>query len=56
MEEAYKEADRAENMIKYRAEIQSKPKTNWIMSKKKKHEVKKGSKEDLKKISKKFEN
>lgn len=33
MEDAYKEADRAENMIKYKAEIQSRPKTNWIMSK-----------------------
>jgi len=44
IEDAYKEAERAENMIKYKAEIESRPKTNWIMSKKKKHEVKKGSK------------
>jgi len=37
--EAYKEAQRAENLIKYKADIMSRPKAEWHSSKKQKKEL-----------------
>ena len=55
MERAYREATRAQNMITHRDEIKSRPKTEWIMSKKEKETVKKGSKKELKHLKSKFD-
>lgn len=54
MEKAYREATRAENCIKYRAEIQSRPRAEWKTSKKEKQEIKQESFKDLKNIKEKF--
>jgi len=48
IEKAFREAQRAENLITFRKEIKSRPKTEWIMSKKDKEKVKKSSKKELK--------
>lgn len=54
MEKAYREATRAENMIKYKDEIRSRPKAEWKTSKKEKQEIKQESFKDLKNIKEKF--
>ena len=53
--EAMKELQRGENMIKYQAEINSRPKKEWFMGKGKRSEIAVNSKEDLKRIKTKFE-
>lgn len=50
METAFREAKRADNMIKYKDEIKSRPKSEWIHNKEQKQEIKKQSKKDLKSI------
>jgi len=55
IEIAYKEALRAENMVKFKKEIMSRPKTEWHTTKKKAVELKKESKKDLKNIRSNFE-
>lgn len=53
---AYKEAQRAENMIKYRSEIQSRPRAEWHSNRREKLEIKRESFADLKNIKEKFDN
>ena len=48
IELAYKEAARAENLIKYKDEIMSRPKSEWHQSFKRKKDLRKESKKDLK--------
>ena len=55
IERAYKEASRAENMIKYKDEIMSRPKTEWHKSFKEKKDLQKESKKDLKSLGTKFD-
>ena len=55
IEQAYKEALRAENLVKYKHEIMSRPKSEWFTTKKKTDELKKESKKDLKNIKSNFE-
>ena len=49
------EAQRAENLIKYKDEISNRPKTVWLKTEKQKQDIKDKSKEDLKNVSKKFD-
>lgn len=51
---ALREAQRAENMIKYKDEIKSRPKSEWIHNKEQKQEIKKQSKKELSSIKDKF--
>ena len=53
--DAYKEAQRAENLIKYKAEILARPKAEWHSSKKQKKELQRESFKDLKNIRDKFD-
>mmetsp|Transcript_45001 Transcript_45001/g.59704 ORF Transcript_45001/g.59704 Transcript_45001/m.59704 type:complete len:199 (+) Transcript_45001:591-1187(+) len=55
IERAYKEAARAENLVKYRDEIMSRPKTEWHKSFKQKKDLQKESKRDLKTMGAKFD-
>jgi len=55
MEKAYKEAMKAENMWKHRDEIESRPKSEWIMTAKEKSELKIKSKKNLKVMRKDFD-
>lgn len=55
MAEAQKELQRGENMIKYRDEINSRPKKEWFMGAGKRGEIARDSKDDLKRIKTKFE-
>ena len=55
IEIAYKEALRAENMVKFKKDIMSRPKAEWHTTKKKATELKKESKKDLKNIRSNFE-
>lgn len=55
IEKAYKEATRAENMVKYKDEIMSRPKTEWHKTFKEKKDLRKESKKDLKDMGKKFD-
>lgn len=52
---AYKEAQRAENMIKYKAEIHSRARAEWHTNRKAKLELKRESYKDLKNIRDKFD-
>lgn len=52
---AYREAQRAENMIKYRSDIQSRPRAEWHKNKKDKLELKRESFKDLQNIKQKFD-
>lgn len=54
IERAFKEASRAENMVKFRDEIMSRPKTEWHKSYKEKKDLQKESKKDLKNVGEKF--
>lgn len=56
MQEAMKELERSENLIKYRDDIKSRPKKEWFMGKGKRDDIAKESKGDLKTIKDKFEN
>lgn len=51
----YKEAQRAENMVKYKDEIMSRPKPEWHVNYKENKDLQKASKKDLKEIGTKFE-
>ena len=55
IEAAYKEAQRAENLVKYRDEIMSRPKTEWFKSFKEKKDLQNESKKDLKNVGDKFD-
>ncbi len=55
IERAYKEAQRAENMIKYKDEIMSRPKAEWHKNYKEKKDLRKESKKDLKAVADKFD-
>ena len=55
IEQAYREAQRAENMVKYRDEIMSRPKTEWHKTFKEKKDLQKESKKDLKNVGSKFD-
>jgi len=46
---------RAENIIKYKDEIMSRPKTEWHKSFKEKKDLQKESKKDLKNVGTKFD-
>ena len=46
---------RAENVIKYKDEIMSRPKTEWHKSFKEKKDLRKESKRDLKNVGSKFD-
>ena len=54
--EAERELRRSENMIRYKADIESRPKKEWFMGHGKRSNIAKESKEDLKNIKNKFEN
>jgi len=53
---AYKQAQRAENIIKHKKEIMSKPRAEWHTDKKSKLELKRESFKDLQNIRDKFDN
>ena len=55
IERAYMEAQRAENMVKYKDEIMSRPKAEWHKSFKEKKDLRKESKKDLKSVGQKFD-
>lgn len=55
IEWAYKEASRAENMIKYKDDIMSRPKNEWHKSYQEKKDLRKESKKDLKNTGNKFD-
>ena len=55
IERAYKEAQRAENLVKYKSEIMSRPKTEWHKTYKEKKDLQKESKKDLKNMGSTFE-
>lgn len=55
MQEAMKELSRSENLIKYKKEIESRPKKEWFMGKGRRDDIAKESKGDLKSIKEKFE-
>lgn len=48
--EALREIERGENMLKYREEIMSRPRKEWFVGNKRRNEVAKDSKKDLKNI------
>jgi uncharacterized membrane protein len=48
LQKAMMEARRAENMIKYREEIENRPKRVWLKNEKQKKDIKYKSKEELK--------
>lgn len=50
IEKAYKEASRAENIVKYKDEIMSRPKNEWHKNYKEKKDLQKESKKDLKSL------
>lgn len=52
---AYRDAQRAENIIKHKKEIMSRPRAEWHNNRKEKLELKRESFKDLKTISEKFE-
>ena len=56
MKEAMREIQRSENLIKYKKDIQSRPKKEWFMGRTKREEIAKESRADLQNIKKKFEN
>ena len=55
MEMAYRDAQRAENMIKYKDEIMSRPKSEWHKTLKQKKDLRKESNKDLDNIKEKFD-
>jgi ATP-dependent RNA helicase DDX27 len=55
LENAYKEAQRAENMIKYKADIMSRPRAEWHNSRKDKLTLQRESRKDLTHIKENFE-
>lgn len=55
IEQAYKEAQRAENMVKYKDEILSRPKNEWFKTIKQAAELRKESKNDLGNVGTKFD-
>lgn len=55
MKEAMRDIERSNNMIKYKEEIMSRPKKEWFVGNKRRSEVAKESKQDLKNIKTKFE-
>lgn len=54
-QEAQREITRGENMLKYRDEIMSRPRKEWFVGNKRRNEVAKDSKGDLKNIRTQFE-
>ena len=50
-----RDIERSKNIIKYKDEIMSRPKKEWFTGNKRRNEVAKESKEDLKNIRKNFE-
>ena len=55
IERAFKEAARAENMVRFKDEIMSRPKAEWHKTFKEKKELRKESKKDLKNMGTKFD-
>jgi ATP-dependent RNA helicase DDX27 len=55
LQKAMMEARRAENMIKFREEIENRPKRVWLKNEKQKKDIKDKSKEELKQIQRKFD-
>ena len=55
MKEAIREIQRSENLIKYKKDIESRPKKEWFMGRGKRENIAKESKDDLQNIKKKFE-
>ena len=55
MELAYRDAQRAENMIKYKDEIMSRPKNEWHKTLKQKKELRIDSTKDLGNMREKFD-
>jgi len=55
LQQAYREAERAENLVKFKDEIQSRPKNEWHKSVKQKKEVQKESRKELSTIRSKFD-
>jgi ATP-dependent RNA helicase DDX27 len=56
LENAYKEAQRAENMIKYKEEIMSRPKAEWHRTMTQKKELRKEARKDIANIRERFDN
>lgn len=54
MKEAMRDLQKSNNMIKYKDEIMSRPKKEWFVGNKRRQEVAKESKLDLKNIGRKF--
>ena len=50
-----REAERAENMIKYKKDIMNRPRKQWFQGNKRREALKADSKEDLKNLGNKFE-
>jgi ATP-dependent RNA helicase DDX27 len=55
MKEAEREMLRTENMLKYKTDIDSRPRKEWFQSYKRKETVKKEAKENLKELKRNFE-
>lgn len=55
LEKAYREAARAENLIKYKEEINSRPRASWGSTREEKLQLKRDSRKDLKNIKEKFD-
>lgn len=55
MKEAMREIQRSENMLKYKQEIQNRPKKEWFQSKKKRDDIKKQARDNLPQMKKNFE-
>lgn len=51
IEQAYRDAQKAENFAKHKDEILSRPKREWHISGKKKEAIKQESKQDLKNVA-----
>ena len=55
IEQAFRDAQKAENMIKYKDEIMSRPKSEWHKNFKEKKELRKQSHKDISNIKDKFD-
>ena len=55
MNEAMRDLEKSKNMIKFKDEIMSRPKKEWFVGNKRRNEVVRESKDDLKNIRRKFE-
>jgi len=55
MREAMRDLEKSQNMIKYKDEIENRPKKEWFIGKRRREEISKESKANLKEIKSKFE-